>query len=63
MLLDIHMQRFILTMWYVNLLRYALRSLISLSFILTMWYVNGFKDPATIKQYVASFILTMWYVN
>ena len=54
---------FILTMWYVNLLRYALRSLISLSFILTMWYVNGFKDPATIKQYVASFILTMWYVN
>ncbi|EQF15416.1 hypothetical protein QEQ_1718 [Clostridioides difficile CD144] len=45
------------------MLRYALRSLISLSFILTMWYVNGFKDPATIKQYVASFILTMWYVN
>ena len=55
-------ERFILTMWYVNALRYNLPSNVTDCFILTMWYVN-YKAGNTTVNGITGFILTMWYVN
>ena len=58
----ISIERFILTMWYVNLFRSTGILSTSFSFILTMWYVN---DNTVIDNVFKAngFILTMWYVN
>ncbi|MFL8634759.1 hypothetical protein Q3157_18835 [Clostridioides difficile] len=53
---------FILTMWYVNVIRNGKTIKRGTSFILTMWYVNV-KDKANTFKARKCFILTMWYVN